>query len=62
MLANVTQEGGPLNRAPRASILAEMYVLQALSVYLQAVRGLTPQEYVRWHPGGTLGQLRDNER
>lgn len=62
LLANVTQEGGPLNRAPRASILAEMYVLQALSVYLQAVRGLTPQEYVRWHPGGTLGQLRESER
>jgi len=62
LLANVTQEGGPLNRAPRASILAEMYVLQALSVYLQTIRGLTPQEYVRWHPGGTLGQLRDGEK
>lgn len=62
LLANVTQEGGPLNRAPRASILAEMYVLQALCVYLQTIRGLTPQEYVRWHPGGTLGQLRDGEK
>lgn len=62
LLAGVAQEGGPLNRAPRASILAEIYVLQALSVYLQAVRGLTPQEYVKWHPGGTLGNLRENEK
>lgn len=62
LLAGIGQEGGPLNRAPRASILAEIYVLQALSVYLQTVRGLTPQEYVRWHPGGTLGRLRENEK
>ena len=62
LFAGVEQEGGPLNRAPRASILAEIYVLQALSVYLQTVRGLTPQEYVKWHPGGTLGHLRRNER
>ncbi len=62
LLAGVTQEGGPLNRAPRASILAEIYVLQALSVYLQAERGLSPQEYVRWHPGGTLGHLRADEK
>jgi D-arabinose 5-phosphate isomerase GutQ len=60
--AGVSQEGGPLNRAPRASILAEIFVLQALSVYLQAERGLSPQEYVRWHPGGTLGHLRADEK
>ena len=62
LLAEVRQEGGPLNRAPRASILAEIYVLQALSVFLQSVRGLTPQEYIRWHPGGALGHLRRNEK
>lgn len=62
LFAGVGREGGPLNRAPRASILAETYALQALSVFLQAVRGLTPREYVRWHPGGTLGRLRENEK
>ncbi len=62
LFAGVKQEGGPLNRAPRASILAEIYVLQGLSVELQAERKLTPQEYVRWHPGGTLGHLRENEK
>lgn len=62
LFAGVKQEGGPLNRAPRASILAEIYVLQCLSVMLQAERGLTPQEYVRWHPGGSLGHLRPEEK
>ena len=60
--AGVEQEGGVLNRAPRASILAETFVLQALSVVLQEHSDLTPQKYVRCHPGGALGQLRDNEK
>lgn len=62
LYAGVSQEGGPLNRAPRASILAEILVLQGLSVVLQAARGLTPQEYVGWHPGGALGHLREDEK
>ena len=62
LFAGVKQEGGPLNRAPRASILVETLALQMLSIVLQANRGLTPQEYVVWHPGGTLGKLRDNEK
>lgn len=62
LYAGVCCEGGPLNRAPRASILAESFVLQRLSVLLQADRGLDPKQYVMWHPGGTLGQLRDNEK
>lgn len=55
--ADVACEGGPLNRAPRMSIVAEMLVLQALSVVLQADRALTLQEYVQRHPSGKLGQL-----
>lgn len=62
LYAGVGAEGGPLNRAPRNSILAETLTLQALSVALQAERGWTPQQYVRCHPGGKLGQLRDNEK
>ncbi len=60
--APVGEEGGPLDRAPRASVLVETLVLQGLSVVLQEKRGLTPQEYVLRHPGGTLGQLRENEK
>lgn len=61
LLAAVECEGGPLNRAPRNSILAETLVLQELSVVLQADRAITPQEYVRRHPGGSLGKLREGE-
>lgn len=60
--AGVEQEGGVLNRAPRVSILAETYVLQCLSVVLQEAANITPAEYVKRHPGGSLGQLRDNEK
>lgn len=62
LLAHVDSEGGPLNRAPRNSVIAEMLVLQALSVLLQEEKGLDPVEYVRHHPGGKLGQLRDDEK
>lgn len=55
--AGVKEEGGPLNRAPRNSIVAEILALQILSVALQAERNWSPQEYVRCHPGGTLGKM-----
>lgn len=62
LFAGVHNEGGPLNRAPRTSIMAEILVLQALSVVLQAQKQLTPEQYVLRHPGGSLGKLRDNEK
>lgn len=62
LFAGIQEEGGPLNRAPRMSIIAETFVLQALSIYLQAERGLEPKQYVKWHPGGALGHLRENEK
>ena len=62
LLAHVEREGGPLNRAPRASILSETIVLQALSVMLQSERDVDAKQYVKWHPGGSLGVLRENEK
>lgn len=62
LLAHAENEGGPLNRAPRASILSETLVLQGLSVVLQERRAMTPQEYVMRHPGGALGKLREGEK
>ncbi len=62
LFAGVNREGDALNRAPRASILAEILVLQGLSLILQDAKGITPTQYVKWHPGGALGQLRDNEK
>jgi len=62
IVARVKNEGGPLNRAPRLSVIAEILALQCLSIILQSDRKLTPQEYVLRHPGGTLGKLRDYEK
>lgn len=62
LFAGITNEGGPLNRAPRTSILAETVVLQGLTVVLQSMAAVTPEKYVSWHPGGALGKLRDNEK
>ena len=54
--ASVSEEGGPLDLAPRASVLADTLVLQALSVVLQSKKNLSPAEYRLRHPAGTLGE------
>ena len=54
--AHVDQEGDSLNKPPRASILAEIIVLQALSDVLEERKHLTLDQYVKWHPGGSLGK------
>ena len=51
LFAGVKAEGGPLNRAPRNSVLA-----------LQVEKDWDPVKYVRCHPGGKLGELRENEK
>jgi arabinose-5-phosphate isomerase len=55
--APAEDEGGPLGLAPRASILVQTLVLQALSVELQAQKGFGRDDYHARHPHGTLGQL-----
>lgn len=60
--AHVACEGGPLNRAPISSVLVESMVLQGLAVALEVRKNLSPQEYVKRHPGGSLGILRSNEK
>ncbi|MFY9611258.1 MAG: SIS domain-containing protein [Blastocatellia bacterium] len=61
LYAGVDNEGGELNLVPRASILAKIYVLCALSVALEAHKGLTREQYALWHPGGALGRLARGE-
>lgn len=56
LLAHVDEEGDSLNKPPRASILAEIIVLQGLSVVLQEAKKLDLEQYVKWHPGGSLGK------
>lgn len=54
--AGVNLEGDTLNKPPRASIVAETIALQSLSLLLQEEKGLNPEQYVKWHPGGSLGK------
>jgi sugar/nucleoside kinase (ribokinase family)/D-arabinose 5-phosphate isomerase GutQ len=54
--APVKREGGILGLAPRISVLAQVFVLAGLSVALEAARGLTIEEYSRWHRAGALGE------
>ncbi len=56
LIASVSKEGDSLNKPPRASIIVEIIVLQCLTILLQEEYGLTPQQYVKWHPGGSLGR------
>ncbi len=61
LYAGVSHEGDPLNLPPRTSVLAEIYVLAALSVALQVEKGLTRRQYHLLHPKGRLGQLSSGE-
>ena len=56
LLAGVVQEGDTMNKPPRISILAEIVVLQCLSILLQNHHQLSLAQYVKWHPGGSLGK------
>ncbi len=56
LYAGVEREGSPLNFEPRASVLAQIYVLAALSIELQTRKQITQAEYNAWHPGGTIGR------
>jgi arabinose-5-phosphate isomerase len=52
----VEREGSPFELEPRASVLAQMYVLAALSIELQARKNISEDEFLSWHPAGKIGQ------
>jgi arabinose-5-phosphate isomerase len=54
--AGVSREGGGLGLAPRASVVAEILVLAALSASLESATGLTLAQYNARHPAGALGK------
>jgi arabinose-5-phosphate isomerase len=53
--SGVRREGDGLGLAPRASVMAQILVLQALAVELQESQRLDKTAFQRWHPGGSLG-------
>ena len=56
LIAKVHQEGDSMNKPPRASIVAQIIMLQCLSILLQNTKNITPEQYIKWHPGGMLGE------
>ena len=52
----IDREACPLNLAPTSSTTAMMALGDALALCLLEARGLTPQDYALFHPGGSLGR------
>ena len=52
----VPAEACPLNLAPTASTTAMLAMGDALAVALLELRGFTPEDFARSHPGGALGR------
>ncbi len=52
----VEQEADPNNLAPTVSTTSQMAMGDALATALLTQRGFTPEDFARFHPGGTLGK------
>ena len=52
----VHQEACPLQLAPTSSTTATAAMGDALAVTLMEARGFAPEEFARFHPGGSLGR------
>ncbi|MDP6968320.1 MAG: KpsF/GutQ family sugar-phosphate isomerase [Gammaproteobacteria bacterium] len=52
----VHQEACPLQLAPTSSTTATLAMGDALAVTLMQARGFAPEEFARFHPGGSLGR------
>lgn len=57
ILCKVDQEACPLQLAPTASTTAAMAVGDALVVTLMTLRNFKPENFARFHPGGSLGRM-----
>jgi arabinose-5-phosphate isomerase len=53
---NVPQEACPLQLAPTSSTTATLAMGDALSVALMEARAFKPENFARFHPGGSLGR------
>lgn len=52
----VTQEACPNNLAPTSSTTAQLVMGDALAVCLLHLKGFTPADFAKFHPGGALGK------
>lgn len=56
ILCYVEKEGCPLNLAPMASTTAELALGDALAGILVVMRDFKPNDFAKYHPGGSLGR------
>ena len=52
----VDNEAGPNNLAPTTSTTAQLVIGDAIAVCLVKLRGFSPNDFAKYHPGGTLGK------
>lgn len=52
----VDHEADPNNLAPTASTTAQMALGDAIAIALLALRGFSPDDFAKFHPGGALGK------
>lgn len=52
----VEEEASPYNLAPTSSTTAQMVMGDAICVCLMELRGFDPEDFAKFHPGGTLGK------
>ena len=54
--ATVDAEACPNNLAPTSSTTTQLVMGDALAVCLLKMRGFTPEDFAKYHPGGSLGK------
>jgi arabinose-5-phosphate isomerase len=56
LLTPVAREADPNDLAPTASTTAQVAMGDALAIALLSLRGFKPEDFARFHPGGSLGK------
>lgn len=56
LVLNVKKEACPLSLAPTSSTTATLALGDALAVAVMEARNFTPEDFARFHPGGSLGK------
>ncbi|NPA34129.1 MAG: KpsF/GutQ family sugar-phosphate isomerase [Chlorobi bacterium] len=56
IIFDLPREACPNNLAPTASTTAQLVIGDAMAVALLTLKGFSPQDFARFHPGGTLGK------
>jgi arabinose-5-phosphate isomerase len=59
LLTGVTQEADPRGLAPTSSAIAMLALGDALAMAVSVARGFTAEDFLRFHPGGALGKLKN---